>query len=183
MADACAFRPPVVSGNVSFDNETEGRGVLPTPVIGMIGLIEDVKRVIQLGFKQSGDVVAMLGWTGKDISRETTPVIDLELELAVQAACLKAAEAGLLRSAHDCADGGLAVALAECCFSSLNRAAVGAEISLEDSKDPDAQLFGEAPSRIIISFEPSAREEIEQIAASVNCPIRILGKSAAKFCG
>jgi phosphoribosylformylglycinamidine synthase II len=176
MAEACrAFDTPVVSGNVSFYNETEGRGVLPTPVIGMVGLIEDVKRVIQPGFKQSGDVVAMLGWTGKDIPPETPPVLDLELELAVQAACLKAAEAGLLRSAHDCADGGLAVAFAECCFSSLNRAAIGAEISLADAQEPDAQLFGEAPSRIIISFEPSAREEIEQIAASLNCPIRILG--------
>jgi phosphoribosylformylglycinamidine synthase subunit PurL len=176
MAEACrAFDTPVVSGNVSFYNETEGRGVLPTPVIGMVGLIEDVKRVIQPGFKHSGDMIAILGWTGKDISPGTTPVLDLALELAVQAACLKAAEAGLLRSAHDCADGGLAVALAECCFSSLNHAAVGAEISLEDSTDPDAQLFGETPSRIIISFESSAREEIEQIAASVNCPIIILG--------
>jgi phosphoribosylformylglycinamidine synthase len=177
MAEACrAFDTPVISGNVSFYNETEGRGVLPTPVIGMVGLIEDVKRVIQPGFKQSGDVIALLGGTRKDISRDGTPVLDLELELAVQAACLKAAEAGLLRSAHDCSDGGLAIALAECCFSSLNRAAVGAEISLDDSRDPDAQLFGETPSRIIISFEASARAEIEQIAAAVNCPMKILGK-------
>src|SRR2546423_6234297 len=194
MTEACkAFNTPVVSGNVSFYNETEGRGILPTPVIGMLGLIDDVRRVIQPGFKNPGDFIALLGATRDDLSvseyavviedRNPTvreganahlvPALDLEAELAVQTACLRAAEAGLLRSAHDCSDGGLAVALAECCFSSLNREAVGAEISLEsgvwsrESKDknsssasdsrlqtPDSRLlFSESPSRIIISFD------------------------------
>src|SRR5207245_2145072 len=129
IAEACkAFNTPVVSGNVSFYNETEGRGVLPTPVIGMLGLIEDVKRVIQPGFKNPGDFIALLGATHDDLSiseyaaviagRNPTvregahvPVLDLEAELAVQTACLRAVEAGLLRSAHDCSDGGLAVTL------------------------------------------------------------------------
>src|SRR5207302_2912382 len=149
MAEACrAFNTPVVSGNVSFYNETEGRGVLPTPVIGMIGLIEDVKRVIQPGFKSEADLIALLGTTRDDLSisqyatvtrcsspivsegATAIPALDLDLELAVQAACLRAAEAGLLRSAHDCSDGGLAVALAECCFSSLNRRSAGARIDI-----------------------------------------------------
>jgi len=188
IAEACrAFDTPVVSGNVSFYNETEGRGVLPTPVIGMVGLIEDVKRVIQPGFKTEGDLIALLGKTG------AVPKLDLNHELAVQAACLRAAESGLLKSAHDCSDGGLAVALAESCFSSLNREAIGAEISVKSggrslgsndnssSSSPEPQassllLFSESPSRIIISFAESAREQIEQIAANANCPMTILGK-------
>jgi phosphoribosylformylglycinamidine synthase len=188
IAEACrAFDTPVVSGNVSFYNETEGRGVLPTPVIGMVGLIEDVKRVIQPGFKTEGDLIALLGKTG------AVPKLDLNHELAVQAACLRAAESGLLKSAHDCSDGGLAVALAESCFSSLNREAIGAEISVKSggrslesndnssSSSPEPQassqlLFSESPSRIIISFAESAQSEIEQIAANANCPMIILGR-------
>src|SRR5687768_5391198 len=166
IAEACrAFDTPVVSGNVSFYNETEGRGVLPTPVIGMLGLIEDVKRVIQPGFKNEGDAIALLGVTQDD---GLFPALDLQRELAVQAACLRAAEAGLLRSAHDCAEGGLAVALAESCFSSLNRDAIGAEINLESAGSagilPASLLFSESPSRIIISFNESAGNEIESIA-------------------
>ena len=210
MAEACrAFNTPVVSGNVSFYNETEGRGVLPTPVIGMIGLIEDAKRVIQPGFKDEGDVIALLGTTADDLSvseyaaviggagptdgkgsrTAKVPFLDLKLELAVQAACLRAAEAGLLKSAHDCSDGGLAVALAECCFSSLNRDAIGAEISLEagvrsrdsgiatpdSAPQPSDLLFSESPSRIVISFDEPARKEIEAIAAAAGAPLSILG--------
>ena len=173
IAEACrAFNTPVVSGNVSFYNETEGRGVLPTPVIGMLGLIEDVKRVIQPGFKKEGDVIALLGLIG---DQSQVPALDLERELIVQAACLRAAEAGLLRSAHDCSEGGLAVALAESCFASLNRNAIGAELSLEAGANPDSLLFSESPSRIIISFDESARSEIEAIAKDAGCPITSLG--------
>jgi phosphoribosylformylglycinamidine synthase len=199
MAEACvAFNTPVISGNVSFYNETEGRGILPTPVIGMVGLIEDVKRVIQPGFKQAGDLIALLGVTREDLSiseyansvgsptvgesRQVgiadprVPVLDLELEQAVQAACLRAGEAGLLRSAHDCSDGGLAVALAECCFSSLNRTATGADVDIPGEHDPATRLFSETPSRIIISFTEADRAEIERIAAATGCAMRLLGK-------
>ena len=195
MAEACkAFNTPVVSGNVSFYNETEGRGVLPTPVIGMVGLIEDVKRIIQPGFKHAGDFIALLGTTRDDLSisqytavieeKSTAammsdgrvPVLDLELERAVQTACLRAAEAGLLRSAHDCSDGGLAVALAECCFSSLNREAVGADIDITGDYDVVTRLFSESPSRIIISFDESALDGIEEIVAAAGCPMTLLGK-------
>ena len=193
IAEACrAFNTPVVSGNVSFYNETEGRGVLPTPVIGMVGLIEDVKRVIQPGFKEEGDIIALLGETHPDLSlsefariagdsvREgadavRVPSLDLNRELAVQAACLRAAESGLLKSAHDCSDGGLAVALAESCFSSLNHEAIGATLKLSGAHTAETQLFSESPSRIIISFAQSTREEIERIAEDANCPMTILG--------
>jgi phosphoribosylformylglycinamidine synthase subunit PurL len=195
MAEACrAFNTPVVSGNVSFYNETEGRGILPTPVIGMIGLMEDVRLVIQPGFKESRDLIALLGTTADDLSiseyaavidgistsemiaNGALPQIDLEVERAVQNACLAAAEAGLLRSAHDCSDGGLAVALAESCFSSLNRPGLGATISLPNSLPAIAALFSESPSRIIISFAASARAEIENIAQRENCPLTMIGE-------
>ncbi|MDQ1637600.1 MAG: phosphoribosylformylglycinamidine synthase subunit PurL [Pyrinomonadaceae bacterium] len=195
MAEACrVFNTPVVSGNVSFYNETEGRGILPTPVIGMIGLIEDVRLVVQPGFRQPRDLIALLGTTADDLSiseytavidgvstsemiaNGAVPAIDLQLERAVQNACLAAAESGLLRSAHDCSDGGLAVALAECCFSSLNRPALGANISLTDVLPVTPTLFSETPSRIIISFADSARPEIENIAQRENCPLTLIGE-------
>jgi phosphoribosylformylglycinamidine synthase len=195
MAEACrVFNTPVVSGNVSFYNETEGRGILPTPVIGMIGLVEDVRRVVQPGFKQAGDLIALLGTTGDDLSISeyasviegasteemiaggAVPQIDLQVERAVQDVCLAAAEAGLLTAAHDCSDGGLAVALAECCFSSLNRQSTGANISLPGSLPTVAMLFSESPSRIIISFAAAARAEIENIAQRENCPLTVIGE-------
>lgn len=198
LAEACrVFNTPVVSGNVSFYNETEGRGILPTPVIGMIGLVEDVRRVVQPGFKQAGDLIALLGTTSDDLSLSeyaavveglTTeeliangvlPKIDLQAESAVQNVCLEAAERGLLASAHDCSDGGLAVALAECCFSSLNRAAIGAEITLpgflSGSLPASSMLFSESPSRIILSFPASSLVAIENIAAREKCPFTLIG--------
>jgi len=198
IAEACrAFNTPVVSGNVSFYNETEGRGILPTPVIGMVGLMEDVKRVIQPGFKNAGDFVALLGVTHDDLSLSEyaaviqgksteqlasegrVPVLDLAAELAVQTACLRAADAGLLRSAHDCADGGLAVTLAECCFSSLNREVFGADIDLTGDYDVVTRLFSESPSRIIISFDESSLGDIEEIVAAASCPMTLLGNVGA----
>ncbi len=195
MAEACrVFNTPVVSGNVSFYNETEGKGILPTPVIGMIGLVEDVRRVLQPGFKQDGHLIALLGTTGDDLSiseyaatvegRSTqqmiaegaVPKIDLKAEAAVQSVCLQAAEAGLLASAHDCSDGGLAVALAESCFASLNRPAVGAALSLNGSLPAASLLFSESPSRIIISFPESSREPLQEIAERHNCPFNVIGK-------
>jgi phosphoribosylformylglycinamidine synthase II len=199
MSEACvAFNTPVVSGNVSFYNETEGHGILPTPVIGMVGLIEDVRRVVQHGFKRAGDIVALLGVTNDDLSISEyaatiegrtldemirgghVPALDLELEGRVQKTCLGAAEDGLLRSAHDCSDGGLAVALAECCFSSLNRAATGAEIELEGALTLSAQLFSESPSRIILSFDEAALGQIKGIAARNDCPLTILGRTGGE---
>ena len=194
IAEACkTFNTPVVSGNVSFYNETEGRGVLPTPVIGMVGLIDDVKRLVQTGFKNPGDFIALLGMTHEDlsiseyaavieeksfdelISQGRVPVLDLEAEKSVQTACLRAAENGLLRSAHDCSDGGLAVALAECCFSSLNREVFGAEIDLTGEYDLATRLFSETPSRIVVSFDQSALGDIEEIVAAASCAMTILG--------
>ena len=195
MAEVCnALGTPVVSGNVSFYNETEGRGILPTPVIGMVGLVEDVKRVLQPGFKNIGDVVALLGTTNDDLSISEyaaiiqassteqminggrVPELDLTLEKAVQATCLEAAESGLLESAHDCSDGGLAVALSESCFSCPTRPAIGAEIELNDKLPTVAALFSETPSRIIITFAADSLESIQRIAGHHNCPMQLIGR-------
>ena len=195
MAEACrALETPVVSGNVSFYNETEGRGILPTPVIGMVGLIEDVRRTIQPGFKHEPDFIALLGTTSDDLSMSeyavsvagvTTaeitaagkvPSLDLELEKAVQQTCLEAAEAGLLHSAHDCADGGLAVALAESSFSSLGREAIGARIELDGPLSPTSLLFSETPSRIIVSFSPAVADQVQAIAKRHNAPFAVIGQ-------
>ncbi len=195
MAEACrALGTPVVSGNVSFYNETEGRGILPTPVIGMVGLIEDVRRTIQPGFKNDGDVIALLGTTQDDLSTSeyavtvcgtTTaeieasgrvPVLDLERERAIQNACLEMAEAGLLQSAHDCADGGLAVALAESCFSSLGREAIGAQVELDGTLSHASLVFSESPSRIIVSFNQMVVDQVREIAVRHDAPFEILGK-------
>jgi phosphoribosylformylglycinamidine synthase len=188
IAEACkAFNTPVVSGNVSFYNETEGRGIVPTPVIGMLGLVDDVRRVIQPGFKNPGDFVALLGATREDLAAseylsitqravgDSVPRLDMAAELAVQAACLNAAQKGLLRSAHDCADGGLAVALAECCFSSLNRTAFGADIDITGEYDVATRLFSESPSRIIISFDQASLGDIEEVVAAAACQMTLLG--------
>ena len=195
MAEACrALETPVVSGNVSFYNETEGRGILPTPVIGMVGLIEDVRRTIQPGFKHEPDFIALLGTTSDDLSMSeyavsvagvTTaeitaagkvPSLDLELEKAVQQTCLEAAEAGLLHSAHDCAHGGLAVALAESSFSSLGREAIGARIELDGPLSPTSLLFSETPSRIIVSFSPAVADQVQAIAKRHNAPFAVIGQ-------
>jgi phosphoribosylformylglycinamidine synthase len=94
----------------------------------------------------------------------------------VQNACLAAAEAGLLASAHDCSDGGLAVTLAESCFSSLGRDAVGAAVDLKGPLGPTAQLFSESPSRIVISFDPSDAAAVQEIAERNQAPFAILGR-------
>jgi len=187
MTEACkALNTPVVSGNVSFYNETEGRGILPTPVIGMLGLIDDVRRVVQPGFKNPGDFIALLCTTGSDLAASeyaamigtsdlSVPQLNLDTELAVQLACLRAAQNGLLRSAHDCSDGGLAVALAECCFSSLNHEACGAEIDITGEYDVATRLFSESPSRIIVSFDQAVLGDMEEIFAAASCPMTLIG--------
>jgi phosphoribosylformylglycinamidine synthase subunit PurL len=201
MKEACeAFETPIVSGNVSFYNETEGRGILPTPVIGMVGLIEDTRKIITQGFKSEGDLIAILGSKTKDdlsvseyaqsvlgvstdelIEAGELPQIDLELEKRVQQTCLNLADKFLLKSAHDTSDGGLAVAIAESCFSSLNREAVGAEIDLKDENlSVEGALFGETPSRIVISFAAEKLSEVEAIAAENNCPFAVIGKAGGE---
>ncbi|MBE7515172.1 MAG: phosphoribosylformylglycinamidine synthase subunit PurL [Chloracidobacterium sp.] len=194
MAEACtAFDTPVVSGNVSFYNETDGRGILPTPVIGMVGLIENTGSIITQGFKNEGDLIALLGVTRDDlaaseyaqtvlglsteqiIANGICPQVDLEDEVKLQNVLCELAAAGLVASAHDCSDGGLAVAIAESCFSSLNRKAVGAKIELAGGGLSDAALlFGETPSRVVISFAAENLDNVKGVVGDV--PFEVIGK-------
>jgi phosphoribosylformylglycinamidine synthase len=193
MAEACtAFETPVVSGNVSFYNETDGKGILPTPTIGMVGLIHDTRKLITQGFKRQGDLIALIGTTAEDLSVSEfasailgisteemiaggrLPAIDLALEKRIHDVILHLADASLISSAHDCSEGGFAVAVAESCFSSLNRDTLGAAIDLPASELSDAAaLFAETPSRIVISFAPEFAARVREIAANV--PFAIIG--------
>jgi phosphoribosylformylglycinamidine synthase II len=180
---ALALNTPVIGGNVSFYNESKGKAINPTPVIGMVGLLEDVEKHCTLAFKQQGDVVILLGENteelgGSEYLREIhnieegmPPRVDLDREKGVQACCLKAIQLGLLNSAHDISEGGLAVALAECCIAGNT----GFSGDIETDIRPDALLFGEGQSRIIISLPEGNLSTFQKLAADMDVPTTILG--------
>jgi phosphoribosylformylglycinamidine synthase II len=187
IAAACrALQVPVTGGNVSFYNETLGRAILPTPVVGVVGLLEDAERRTTQWFKQAGDVVVLLGDVAGRLGgseylatlhgRLAGPLarLDLDRERAVQAACLAAIEAGCVRSAHDCAEGGLAVALAECCITGPQ--ALGADVALPLAGRVDEVLFGEAPSRIVLSVAPEDLTRLTRIVREWAVPLAVLGR-------
>ncbi len=196
MAEACrAFGTPVTGGNVSFYNETEGRGVYPTPVIGMIGVIEESRHLMTHRFKDEGDLILLLGETSDDLGGSEylermhravvgpVPRLDLARERAVQEVCLTAIREGLIKSAHDCSDGGLAIALAECCFSGHRNRRHGVEIDVEfappevpEALWPVIFLFSESPSRIIVSLEPVKADRLRELARAHGVPITELGR-------
>jgi len=180
------FGIPVVSGNVSFYNENPSDAIYPTPVIGMVGVIPEVERRCTMDFKAAGDAVILLGETLEELGGSEhlfvahgleagrPPALDLAREKAAQAACLEAIRAGLARSAHDCAEGGLAVAVAESCI----RGGIGAQVRLPESQAamrPDAALFGESQSRIVLSAAPKDVDAIGRIADSHGAPSAVIG--------
>ncbi len=189
LGDACrAFGLPVVSGNVSLYNETEGRSVYPTPVVGMVGLIEDVARHTKAGFPGPDLTVVLLGGGLEGDARDLAgseylearhrlvagqPRVDLDAEVRLAELMLRAHARGLLRSAHDCADGGLAVALAEACLLG----SAGFEGSAPLSGRLDAGLFGEAGGRIIVAVEQAAVAQLLELAAGAGVPATILGRT------
>ena len=188
MAAACrALDVPIVSGNVSLYNETDGEAVYPTPVVGAVGLLEDVTLHCTSGFRSPGDRVVLLGagapgsaaaslagseflelFHGRVVGQ---PAIDLDLERRVQDVCRNAIAQGLLISAHDCSDGGLAVTLAECCIGG----GVGMEVTAELLGRWDAALFGEGQSRIVVSVRPSLLGSVEELARRMAVPCLLLG--------
>ena len=188
LKDACEhFNIPIVSGNVSFYNETNGLSIYPTPMLGMVGLIDEADRAMTQWFRDEGDAIVLLGKTREDLGgseylkvlqhREqgSPPFLSLDIEKALQDFALKVIHEGLVQSAHDCSDGGLAVALAECCVSGP-RAAQGAVVKLGlGSLRRDALLFGESQSRIILSTRPTAVESILSRAAEVGVPAAQIG--------
>ena len=185
MSQACkTLRTPVVSGNVSLYNETRGVAIFPTPVVGMVGLIKDAGRHCTAGFKGEGDEVFLLGDPGGDQSLGSseylelvrgqvrgTQSIDLRAEKSLHELLIRAIGRGLLRSAHDCSDGGLAVALAESCIIG----ATGFKGALPVHGRLDAALFGEAQSRAVVSVSPRAVRRLEEMAFKLSVPITRLG--------
>ena len=187
MRTAClALEVPVVSGNVSFYNETDGVPIHPTPTIGMVGILEKVERVVTPWFKSSGDAVVLLGRTREELgaseylkwvhglTRGTPPWIDLKMEQAVQRCCLEAIEQGILQSAHDVSDGGLAVALAECCIGGPEKP-LGVRIQANEMIRGDALLFSESQSRIIVSVKEEAVGRLQEIAVRHSVPMQAIG--------
>ena len=187
MRDACiALRVPVVSGNVSFYNETDGIPIYPTPTVGMVGLLSRVERVVTSWFKSAGDLVVLLGRTSEELGaseylkvvhglvKGTPPWIDLKLELAVQSCCIEGIEKGLFRSAHDISDGGLAVALAECCVGGPDKS-LGVRIDSREMIRGDALLFSESQSRIIVSLEEDKLRQLEELVSKYHVPMEVIG--------
>jgi len=194
---ACrALGVPITGGNVSLYNETDGRAIFPTPVIGIVGLIEHADRVLSRRFQEAGDVIMLLGegrgeMGGSEYLKVVhnavagePPALDLERERALQELLVALADFRLVRSAHDCADGGLAVALAECCFG----AAMGAEASIDgvnvarDARMNDAAvLFGESASRVLISAAADQVAEVLTRAAAARVPARVIGQTGGNL--
>ncbi|HKV43012.1 MAG TPA: AIR synthase related protein, partial [Blastocatellia bacterium] len=190
IAEAClALGTPVTGGNVSFYNETEGMGIYPTPVIGMVGLIEEIHQVTTQWFKNEGSLIVLLGETtaglGASQYLETAtgrvlgpvPRLHLDEERALIDALLKMIQGGVVQSAHDCSDGGLAIALAEAGFSSYRRPAIGFSVDLRGSLTAAEILFAESPSRVIVSAAESDAGQILEIAAEYDVPATVIGRT------
>jgi phosphoribosylformylglycinamidine synthase II len=189
MAEACRkLGVPVISGNVSLYNETGGQAVHPSPVIGMLGLLEDVSRRCPMSFAEEGQDVFLLGAElagdasalgGSEYLKDAhglvagRPSIDLDLEVRVQSAALAAIREGLATACHDCAEGGLAVALAEMCIGGgLGLDASGIEVGGR----LDAALFGEGRSRIVMAVAPGAGQRLAEVAAAHEVAIAHIGR-------
>jgi phosphoribosylformylglycinamidine synthase II len=188
---ACtALGTPVVSGNVSLYNDTGGTGIDPTVVIGMVGVIDDVTQRCTAGFRDEGDLIALVGPVGAEldgseyqriahgVNAGAPPHLDLDLERRVQGFVLEAIVAGLLHSAHDCAEGGIAVAIAESCLLGD----IGAWVGIDElGKDQGLNtgeagiLFGESQSRFVISFAREALVRLHELAGRHSVPFRALG--------
>jgi phosphoribosylformylglycinamidine synthase len=192
IAEACrALDVPITGGNVSLYNETEGRAIVPTPVLGVVGVIEDASKVVDRVFQGTDKAIVLFGEDLGELGgsefqkvvwgevRGTPPQLDLRREKALHTLLVRAVGEGLIESAQDCSEGGFAVALAECCFDSNG---IGATVDvpsvpLEAAADVRlaATLFGETASRVIASV---ARDEVDRVlalAAGLGVPARVIG--------
>ena len=194
ISEACTeLDIPITGGNVSLYNETEGESIHPTPVLGVVGIIEDFNCVLGHSFRSAGSVVVLLGKMGLDLGgseylktvhgivRGCPPCLNLTRERALQQLLIDITAAGLLESAHDCAEGGFAVTLAECCFDSnlgVDVAISGQTIKGHEALGLMATLFGETASRVIVS---SSEKNVDSVLAKAKaagiqaCPIGRIG--------
>ena len=187
MSDACEmFETPVTGGNVSFYNETDGAAIYPTPVIGMVGVIEDVSNITAQAFQNEGDDIVLLGantaemggseylYVTADLVAGAPPAVDLLGERALQHCVLALIHDRLLSSAHDCSEGGLACAIAESALGN-GEAPFGADVTIKDDLAPVAALFAESQGRVVISCDPSRTGEVLRIAERHDVPALKIG--------
>ena len=201
MGEACrALGTPVTGGNVSFYNETSGQPIYPTPIIGMVGLLEDAGRAAGQGFRAEGDAILLLGEVGDELGASEylavvhgivagrPPRLDLDRERAVQASCRALIAEGIARSAHDASDGGLAVAVVECGLTAsagpfrsgeTPGGPLGADVTLPSAARPDALLFGESASRILVTVRPEDEARALGVARSHGAPCVPIGRVIA----
>jgi phosphoribosylformylglycinamidine synthase len=181
---ARAFDTPVISGNVSFYNETAGRAIPPTPTVAVVGILEDVSRHRSHFFTRADDLILMVRTAAPNLAaseyealfggRDGKPLTaDLNLERRLVEGLIDGVDRGLIESAHDVSEGGIAVALAEACFHPLRK--MGAEVS---GLGTDPELFGEGPSTVIISAAAVHLEELKTIFEPLD--IIVLGRVTEK---
>lgn len=192
LAEACDFfQTPVVGGNVSFYNESFGEAIYPTPMVGMVGLIEDIKNSCTPAFKEDNTLIVLLGQTYPEIGGSEylkvifdmvagkPPYLDMEKEKNVQSCCLQAIKNNLILSAHDCSEGGIAVTLMECCIMG-NRGAILDEPPLgSEGQEMDfcQWIFSESQSRIIVSLKKENLSKLKEIAGGLQVPVTVLGQT------
>ncbi|HRN54116.1 MAG TPA: phosphoribosylformylglycinamidine synthase subunit PurL, partial [Gemmatimonadaceae bacterium] len=195
MGDACrALETPVTGGNVSLNNENPQGAVYPTPTIGMVGVLDDAAHATSMRFQHAGDDIVLLGDNTDELGGTeylawihgvvagAPPQVNLEGEKKLIDALLEAIRSGKVRSAHDCSEGGLAVALAECCVADRTRP-MGAMVDLSawSALPQRALLFGEAQGRVVISTANS--DAVLAIAKKHGVPARVIGKVAVADAG
>src|SRR5439155_11435060 len=190
---ACrALDVPITGGNVSLYNETDGRAVYPTPVIAVVGLLDKADRFLTRRFQKPGDAVILLGEGRGELGgseylklaydqvRGSPPEIDLAAEHRLQLLLVSMADEGLIRSAHDCSDGGLAVTLAESCFDTDGMGVEVAVAAVDVSRNADinraAALFGESVSRVIVSAPPASVATVLGRANAAGVPACVIGR-------
>lgn len=184
MAEACrVLDTPVIGGNVSLYNENASGAIYPTPVVGMVGLLHDTDHITTQGFKQGGDVIFLLGDTKAElggsefqyavhgVTEGRPPALDLDTEKTLLAGVLGAIQSGLVQSAHDLSEGGLAVALAESCISG----SIGAQVSLSTQLRSDVALFSESQSRILLSASREQADKLEAYLSERGVPVTRIG--------
>jgi phosphoribosylformylglycinamidine synthase subunit PurL len=191
MGEACgAFETPVTGGNVSLYNENPKGAIYPTPVVGMIGVLDDVEKRMTMAFKAGGDAIILLGRNTDELGGSEylkvvhgfvagdAPAIDLEAERRLQELVLELNGRGVLRSAHDTAEGGLAVCLAECAMAGDD--VFGIDVELADDLPAAALLFGEAQGRIVVSCAAADVEAVVAAAGSMDVPAAVIGRVGAR---
>ena len=186
LSKACKeLETPVIGGNVSFYNESPKGAIYPTPIVGMVGLLDSIDNRVTMDFKDEGDLIFLLGANQEELGASEylklqenridgyVPEIDLKLEKRVQDTVFKAVKEGIVKSAHDCSEGGLAVALAESCFKNE----IGVNIKIEENISDKALLFGETQSRIIVSIAQDNENILKKIAEENKIPIKKIGRT------